>query len=119
MAKSDAFSFDETLQAGGAKPRAKLCAALMARTETAMGQLLAPSADEMASDEAATELAAALGVLGACAALVGAFGTGADAASAPDALPQTLAALHDGLLLTAAAPMQLQARVAGSSSEPR
>ena len=81
-----------------------------------MGRLHAPPAEEMESDEAAVpELTAVLGLLAACAALVGAFGTGADAASAPDALPQTLAALHDGLLLTAVTPMQLQARGRGGA----
>jgi hypothetical protein len=44
------------------------------------------------------------------AALAGALAGASDAASAPDALVHTLAALPDGLLLTAAAPMQLQAR---------
>jgi hypothetical protein len=54
--------------------------------------------------------AAAASALAAVAALAGALAGAPDAASAPDTLAQTLALLHDGLLLTAAAPMPLQAR---------
>jgi hypothetical protein len=54
---------------------------------------------------------AAANVLAAIAALAGSLAGACDAASAPsEELARTLASLHDGILLTAAAPMQLQAR---------
>jgi hypothetical protein len=55
---------------------------------------------------------AAAAALGAVAALASALAGACDAATTPDELARTLAALHDGVLLTAPAPMQLQARPA-------
>jgi len=52
----------------------------------------------------------ALAVVGGCVALAGALALQGDASSAPDALANTLALLHDALLFTPGCPAEMQAR---------